>query len=280
MNKPTFFSLHALLPQHTLSRFLGWLADRPLGFVTRTAIRWFIKHYGVNMNEAAISDYRQYRTFNDFFSRPLKTSARPLASEGILSPVDGCVSEMGYLNKDQILQAKNHHYTVGALLADEKRAALFEDGAFLTAYLAPKDYHRIHMPCFGKLTEMHHIPGRLFSVNPKSVNAVTALFARNERVVCWFETDHGPMVMIMVGAMIVGSIATVWHGIVTPPTKRTVSSIHYPNHNLAFAAGDEVGHFRLGSTVILLFPKEKISWDIAEKSEKILRVGHKIAKWR
>lgn len=278
MNKSTSVWLHRFIAQHALSRTMGFLADRAWGAVTHRAIHAFIKHYQVNMQEAAQEDYRAYDTFNDFFTRHLKANARPLAAEtnAIVSPVDGTISEIGQMAGDQLLQAKGCYYSVASLLGDEERAKSFHQGHFLTAYLAPKDYHRIHMPIDGRLVEMVHVPGRLFSVNAASVQAVPQLFARNERVVCLFETAVGPLAMVMVGAMIVGSVVTTWHGVVTPPTKRRVSVWNYREENKVFRRGEEVGYFKLGSTVILLFVKNAMRWDNIYSAQNKLLVGKKI----
>jgi phosphatidylserine decarboxylase len=278
MNKPTSVWLHKFIAQHTLSRAMGFLADQAWGPITHRGIRAFIRRYNVNMQEAAIEDYRAYPTFNAFFTRHLKTGVRPLATEtnAIISPVDGAISEIGEIADDQILQAKGCYYSVASLLADKNHAKAFHQGRFLTAYLAPKDYHRIHMPIDGRLLEMVHVPGRLFSVNSASVQAVPQLFARNERVICLFETAVGPMAMVMVGAMIVGSISTAWHGVVTPPTKRAISVWNYREENKEFMRGEEVGYFKLGSTVILLFAKDSISWEKNYQANSVLRFGEKI----
>lgn len=268
--------LHKFLPQHALSRLMGFLADRRWGCVTRKAIQAFIRRYQVDMQEAAEPDYRAYSTFNDFFTRPLRAGARPFASESnaVISPVDGFVSETGPLDEGRLLQAKGQYYSAASLLGGTERAVPFQKGSFFTAYLAPKNYHRIHMPIAGRLTEMIHIPGRLFSVNQASVQHVPQLFARNERVVCLFETAVGPMAVIMVGAMIVGSIATVWHGVVTPPTQKKISTWTYRDDK-KFERGDEIGHFKLGSTVILLFPEQAMDWE-SFAPNAVLRLGEKI----
>ncbi len=275
--------LHKFLPQHALSRIAGWFADRRWGAVTRWVIRIFIRRYKVDMKEALQEDYRSYPTFNAFFTRHLKSDLRPIVSDStaIASPVDGVVSEMGDLQNVNILQAKNRFYTVDDLLGgNSEHAALFRDGHFLTAYLAPKNYHRIHMPIDGRLLEMIHVPGRLFSVNAASVEYVPNLFARNERVVCLFETKAGLMAMVMVGAMIVGSINTVWHGTVTPPTKSSVSVWGYREENFEIQRGQEVGHFKMGSTVIVLFQKNKIQWNLNFKSGQMIHYGEMMGALR
>ena len=280
MAKQSSVKLHKFLPHHALSLVVGWLTDRRWQWLKNPFIAWFIKRYGVDMSEAQQPDYRQYATFNEFFTRRLTAGARPLDanSNTIISPVDGVISELGQLSSERILQAKGKFYNVSALLGGSvKHAAAFQDGAFLTAYLAPKDYHRIHMPITGRLLEMIHVPGRLFSVNPISVTEIDHLFARNERAICLFDTALGPMAMVIVGAMLVGSIVTVWQGQVTPPTRKAVRCFHYRAENITVARGDEVGHFKMGSTVILLFAKNSIAWNEHLTAASILKLGEVIA---
>lgn len=270
-----------LIPQHCLSQLMGKLANAQAGALTRFAIKQFIAHYRVNMNEAKINDYREFKSFNDFFTRELKSDARIMPSDpqAFISPVDGCVSECGQIEKDQLLQAKGAYFNLRDLLGcDEKLAKVFEDGQFLTAYLSPKDYHRFHMPIAGKLTQMIYVPGKLFSVNPSSVKNVPGLFARNERVICIFETDIGKVALIAVGAMIVGSIAMKWHGIVAPQEKRDIQTWHYDAQSIQFDRGDEVGHFRLGSTVIVLTEKDKLKWDSVVSPESLLKLFDPLCK--
>ncbi|MEY2838200.1 MAG: phosphatidylserine decarboxylase [Pseudomonadota bacterium] len=234
----------------------GRLANIQGGPLTTRFIEWFVRRYGVNMQEAANPDMASYASFNEFFSRPLKAGARPLAQSDWVSPVDGAISQFGAIQADQIFQAKGHQYTTRALVGgDAALAAQFQDGHFATLYLSPKDYHRIHMPCAGRLTRMIYVPGELFSVNPATARGVPGLFARNERVVCVFDTPYGPMVLTLVGATIVGSMATTWHGIVNPPRTRKVREWRYEGQAIDFKQGDEMGRFLLGSTVVMLFPK-------------------------
>lgn len=273
--------LQNLIPQHTLSHWLGKLADGKWGALTQWGIKQFIAHYNVTMSEAKIADYREFESFNAFFTRELKPGARMFASEdkAILSPVDGCVSECGYLQNDQLLQAKGAYFNVLDLCGGDKAvASYFNNGAFLTAYLSPRDYHRFHLPLAGKLTQMIYVPGKLFSVNPSSVKNVPGLFARNERVICIFETEIGKVALIAVGAMIVGSISTQWHGIVAPQKKREIQQWRYDNQTIAFDRMGEIGHFRLGSTVILLFEQNKVSFDSAVVAGKSLQLGELIAR--
>ena len=246
-----------LLPKQALTALAGAIASRPWGAMTTSKIRWFVQRYGVNMAEAANPDIASYPTFNEFFTRPLKPGARPLAMAPLICPVDGAISQFGRIERDQIFQAKGHHYSTTALLGgDAALAAEYQDGYFATLYLSPKDYHRIHMPCEGRLRRMIYVPGALFSVNPTTARGVPGLFARNERVVCVFDGDGGPFVLVLVGATIVGSMATVWHGVVNPPRPGRVLEWRYEGDKaVALKQGAEMGRFLLGSTVVMLFPQ-------------------------
>ncbi len=255
-----------LIPKQALTALAGSFARAALGSTTTSVIRWFVQRYNVNMAEAANPNIASYATFNDFFTRALKTGARPLAQAPWLCPVDGAISQIGAIESDQIFQAKGHSYSTTALVGgDRTLAAQFENGHFATIYLSPRDYHRIHMPCDGVLRRMIYVPGDLFSVNPTTARGVPGLFARNERVVCVFDTPHGAMVLVLVGATIVGSMATVWHGVVNPPRTGTLWEKHYENKEgkegkegkdaITLRQGDEMGRFMLGSTVVMLFPQ-------------------------
>jgi phosphatidylserine decarboxylase len=267
-----------LIPQHGLSRLIGALANWSCPRFKNWAIKKYIQHYQVNMQEAKIEDYREFPCFNEFFIRELKPELRPLAPEpnALLCPVDGRISELGKIEDQRLFQAKNQYYDLQALVGDKDLADQFRNGAFLTAYLAPRDYHRIHMPIAGKLKKMLHIPGKLFSVNPPTVASIPHLFTRNERVVSVFSTEMGPMAVIAVGAIIVGGISTQWHGLVTPPSSRSVSMWDYTNADVQFERGQEMGHFQLGSTVILLFAKNKMQWLENLKANETLKMGEKI----
>jgi len=250
-----------LLPKQALTSFAGAVAGWRGGSATTALIRWFIGRYGVNMAEAAEPDPAAYASFNDFFTRALKPGVRPLASAELVCPVDGAVSQSGPIDDGRILQAfieaKRHDYTTTALLGgDSALAAHFHGGHFATLYLSPRDYHRIHMPCAGRLLRMVHVPGALFSVNPATARGVPGLFARNERVVCVFEAADGkPWVLVLVGATIVGSMATVWHGVINPPRTGTLREWAYQDQRIELAQGAEMGRFLLGSTVVMLFPQ-------------------------
>lgn len=268
------------LPQHALSRVTHWLTRREWSAFKDWSIRDFIRRFGVDMSEAAEPEVRAYPTFNAFFTRSLRAGARPMAMEAdaVVSPVDGAVSQIGVIEGGRIFQAKGRWFSTLELLGgDEAAAAVFKDGAYTTLYLSPKDYHRIHMPVAGRLYKMLHVPGRLFSVNPPTTRAVPRLFARNERVVCLFDTDIGPMALVMVGAMNVASIETVWAGEITPPQRRSVRAWDYKDGEVQLDKGAEAGRFNMGSTVILLFAKDRIRWDVAYGPNSPVRMGRKIA---
>ncbi len=279
-----------LLPKLALTRLMGRLAGAQAGAATTAVIRWFIQRYGVNMAEAAEPDPAAYPTFNQFFTRALRDGARPLAPRGLLCPVDGAISQIGAIEGGAIVQAKGHGYTAQALLGgDAALAARFEGGAFATLYLSPRDYHRIHMPAAGVLRQMVHVPGELFSVNPSTARGVPGLFARNERVVCVFEglADDGcggllagkPFVMVLVGATIVGSMATRWHGVVNPPRPGSLRCWDYSGDTAPrLARGEEMGRFLLGSTVVLLLPPLGWRFDGAWLTGDGIRMGAAMAE--
>ncbi|MDP5239296.1 archaetidylserine decarboxylase [Uliginosibacterium sp. 31-16] len=263
-----------LLPKQALTELAGRFASAQLGGLTTRVIRWFVGRYQVNMAEAANPDIASYASFNDFFTRALKPGARPLAAADLVCPVDGAISQFGKIERDQIFQAKGHRYSTTALVGgDAALAAQFQDGDFATLYLSPRDYHRIHMPCDGRLTRMIHVPGELFSVNPTTARGVPGLFARNERVVCVFESAQGPFVLVLVGATIVGSMATVWHGQVNPPRSKEVREWRYEGQQIDLKQGDEMGRFLLGSTVVMLFPKATRDFNPAWQPGGALRMG-------
>jgi phosphatidylserine decarboxylase len=263
-----------LMPKQLLTLLAGRFANARMGRFTTAVIRRFVGRYGVNMQEAANPDIASYASFNEFFTRPLREGARPLANAHLICPVDGAISQFGAIEHDSIFQAKGHSYTTTALVGgDAALAALFDDGSFATLYLSPKDYHRIHMPYTGRLRRMIHVPGELFSVNPTTARGVQGLFARNERVVCVFDSDIGPFVLTLVGATIVGSMATVWHGVVNPPRPGTVREWRYDDQEIVLQKGEEMGRFLLGSTVVMLFPKNTLNFNPQWQPTKPLRMG-------
>lgn len=277
-----FIASQYLLPHHTLSRLVGCVAECRQSWLKYPLISAFIKRYQVNMDEAKVKDIGAFAHFNDFFTRELVEGARPLdSSEGaILCPADGAISQLGPIEHGRIFQAKGHSYSALELLGgDAERAAPFMGGEFATVYLSPKDYHRVHMPLAGTLKEMIYVPGRLFSVNQCTAENVPELFARNERVACIFDTERGPMAVVLVGAMIVASIETVWAGMVTPP-KRQLRSWRYdasargPIH---LEKGAEMGRFKLGSTAIVLFGKDQVQWAEELSAGSTVRMGQKLA---
>ncbi len=263
-----------LLPKQALTALAGKFAGAEAGSLTTGFIRWFAGRYGVDMNEAAEPDITTYKTFNAFFTRALKDGARPFADADFLCPVDGAISQFGAIERDQIFQAKGHRYSTTALVGgDRELASRFENGSFATLYLSPRDYHRIHMPCEGRLTRMIHVPGALFSVNPTTARGVPGLFARNERVVCVFDTAQGPFVLTLVGATIVGSMATVWHGVVNPPRPGVLREWRYDDQNIVLKKGEEMGRFLLGSTVVMLFPKDTLAFNPDWAPARAIRMG-------
>lgn len=269
-----------LLPKQALTRLGGAIASARGGAMTTSLIRWFIARYGVNMAEAANPDPLAYPTFNEFFTRALAPGARPIADADLVCPVDGAISQLGAIEGDAILQAKGHSYTVQALVGgDADLARPFLGGHFATLYLSPKDYHRIHMPCAGTLRRMIHVPGALFSVNPLTARGVPGLFARNERVVCVFDgADGRPFVLVLVGATVVGSMATVWHGVVNPPRPGTFRDWRYEGAEaVTLDRGAEMGRFLLGSTVVLLFPAGPLAFNPAWTPGATIRMGEAMA---
>jgi phosphatidylserine decarboxylase len=268
-----------LLPKQALTLFAGKVARARAGVLTTRLIRWFIGRFRVNMAEAANPDPAAYATFNDFFTRALAPGARPIAQADWVSPVDGAISQFGAIDGDAILQAKGHSYTVQALVGgDAELARPFLNGHFATLYLSPKDYHRIHMPCRGTLRRMIHVPGDLFSVNPTTARGVPGLFARNERVVCAFDNARAPFALVLVGATIVGSMATVWHGVVNPPRPGTVRDWRYDGASaITLEQGDEMGRFLLGSTVVLLMPAGTPAFNADWRPGRAIALGETMA---
>jgi phosphatidylserine decarboxylase len=267
-----------LYPKQALTTFAGWVAGKERGAVTTWIIRRFVAKYGVDMGEALDSDIASYPSFNAFFTRALKPGVRPIAEADLVSPVDGAISQFGPIEGDQIFQAKGHRYSTTALVGgDAALAAQFAHGSFATLYLSPKDYHRIHMPCDGRLLRMVYVPGELFSVNPVTARGVPGLFARNERVVCIFESARGPFVLVLVGATIVGSMATVWHGVVNPPRGGELREWRYDDRQVVLRQGEEMGRFLLGSTVVMLFPPPSLRFDPTWSPARAVRLGEPMA---
>jgi phosphatidylserine decarboxylase len=274
-----FVLLQYLLPQHPISRLIHWFVRLRIQWLKNLVGRWFIRHFNVNMADAVEEDITAYPDFNSFFTRALKPELRPLASESnaVLSPVDGTVSQAGFIEGDAIFQAKGHRFSLQTLLGGSASwQSQFKDGLFATLYLSPRDYHRIHMPLTGTLKEVIHVPGRLFSVNPVTTCKVPGLFARNERVACLFDTTHGPMGMVLVGAINVASIETVWQGVITPPAGKHIQSWDYSDKHVVLEAGEEMGRFNMGSTVILLFPPNRVEWDDSLMADAPVRIGELI----
>ncbi|WCM27864.1 archaetidylserine decarboxylase [Sphingomonas sp. QA11] len=267
--------LQYLLPKQRLTIFAGRIAGAQGSAMTLPLIRWFVRKYGVDMTEAENPDIASYSSFNEFFTRPLKTGVRPLAAADFICPVDGAISQFGTIDDDQILQAKGHRFTTTELVGgDTSLAALFRHGSFANLYLSPRDYHRLHMPCDGTLTRMIYVPGALFSVNPTTARGVPKLFARNERVVCVFESrEYGPFVMVLVGATIVGSMATVWHGVVNPKRTGKVAEWAYADQDIVLKKGQEMGRFLLGSTIVMLFRQGTVAFSKDWAPERPVRLG-------
>ncbi|WP_144095010.1 archaetidylserine decarboxylase [Croceicoccus sediminis] len=267
--------LQYLLPKQGLTTFAGRVAGARGGSMTTALIRTFVGKYGVDMNEAENPDIASYATFNEFFTRPLKAGARPLAEADFVCPVDGAISQFGAIDDHHIFQAKGHRFTTADLLGgDAALADRFRHGSFANLYLSPKDYHRLHMPCDGTLTQMIYVPGALFSVNPTTARGVPNLFARNERVVCMFNSpEHGVFAMVLVGATIVGSMETVWHGVVNPKRTGRVAHWDYADGEVRLNKGEEMGRFLLGSTIVMLFERGTIAFNRDWTPERPVRLG-------
>ncbi|OGT30062.1 MAG: phosphatidylserine decarboxylase [Gammaproteobacteria bacterium RIFCSPHIGHO2_12_FULL_35_23] len=257
-----FIIFQYLLPHHGLSRLIGVLMNSRKPWLKNRLIKWFIKRYQVDMSIAVIQNINDYKTFNDFFTRQIIPAARPFTFNplNLISPAEGCISQVGGIEQNKILQAKGKVFTLETLFACSKTAKMFNNGRFITVYLSPRDYHRVHMPVSGQLIKMVYVPGRIFSVNPVTTENIPNLFARNERAICLFETEVGPMAVVLVGAMLVASIHTRWQGCVTPAAKSTITAFDYQHTNIFLKQGDELGYFCLGSTVILLFQENSFSW--------------------
>ncbi|SCY19123.1 phosphatidylserine decarboxylase [Basfia succiniciproducens] len=269
------------MPQIYLTQIAGWFANKRWGAVTHFVIKMFAKKYNVHMAEAAKPNFSDYVTFNEFFIRQLKEYARPINqnTDALCLPADGKISQCGHIDDELLLQAKGHSFSLRDLLAgDEELTRLFKDGEFVTTYLSPRDYHRVHMPCNGTIRKMIYVPGELFSVNPFLNTHIPNLLARNERVICLFDTDFGPMVQILVGATITASISTVWEGVINPPRTGDIRTWTYEGQSaVSLAKGQEMGAFQLGSTVINLFPKNAVKLADYLQVDTVTRVGEILA---
>lgn len=281
MQTKLFIALQYLVPQRALSRLVGRLAESRIPVLKNLFIRWFVQRYQVNMAEAEQTECTAYQSFNDFFTRALKAGARPIvAGEKLLSgPADGAISQLGAIYNGRIFQAKGQEYSLLELVGgDQAVAAPFADGNFATVYLSPKDYHRVHMPIAGRLMRTVYVPGELFSVNTATAAKVPRLFARNERLVCIFDTAAGPMAMILVGAMIVAGIETVWAGQVTPPSRKIFTQNYAAQQPPQLQKGEEMGRFKLGSTVIMLFGADRVRWLESLNAETPVRMGEQFGE--
>lgn len=267
--------LQHVLPKRGLTMLAGRFAGAEGNALTPGVIRWFVRKYGVDMSEAENPDLASYPSFNAFFTRPLKAGARPLASAAFVCPVDGAISQFGEIDDHHILQAKGHRFTTTELVGgDAALAAQFRHGSFANLYLSPRDYHRLHMPCDGRLARMIYVPGALFSVNPVTARGVPNLFARNERVVCLFDSpEHGPFAMVLVGATIVGSMATTWHGVVNAKRSGRIAEWSYADRDIVLRQGEEMGRFLLGSTIVMLFQRDAIAFNRDWAPERAVRLG-------
>ena len=273
-----FVALQRLLPQHALSRLIARAAESKMPWLKNRLIERAIAAFDINIDEAESSDLDDYENFNSFFTRALKDGARPIDQDtnALVSPADGAVSQSGPITKERIIQAKGSDYSAGRLLGNTEEAKLYTDGAFTTIYLSPKDYHRVHMPIAGTLISTRYIPGDLFSVNDKTAQALPGLFARNERLVCQFDSELGQFALVFVGAMLVAGIETVWGGFETPG-RGAVRNADFSGRDLSFDKGEEIGRFKFGSTVILLFQRDKIDWQDSFVPQAPVQMGEKIA---
>ncbi len=270
--------LQYLLPHHFLTAIINKLARVKTRWFKNAMINFIAKRFSVDWSEALLTKPDDYPHFNAFFTRRLKPGVRPLATEenALLCPVDGAISSFGSIREGRVFQAKGQDFSCAELLADHEQASAFKNGEYITIYLSPKDYHRIHMPMAGNLTQMTHIPGRLFSVAPYTVDAVPRLFARNERSAHHFESEYGAHALVLVGAMLVASMETVWHGVLNPPRAKQVKYFNYSEGEVALQRGAEMGRFNMGSTVILLFPENSLRWNSDLVPGKLVRMGESL----
>ena len=265
--------LQFLIPQHLLSKLMFRFARIQIPWIKNTFTSWFVSTYKVNLKEAKLQDINEYKHFNDFFTRALKANSRPISDSKVVSPVDGVVSQLGSIEESLIVQAKGKKFSVEALLANQSKKNLYT--SFATIYLSPKDYHRIHMPLDGSLKSMKYIPGKLFSVNQNTVNNIDQVFARNERLVCYFDTEFGEIALVMVGAIFVGSMETSWEGQITPPYTKSIKKYDYDSRQIELSKGEELGRFNMGSTVILVLPKESPKLNL--ETGQVLNMGQSIS---
>lgn len=270
--------LQYLLPQHSLSRLVANIANCRTPLIKNLIIKQYRKFYRIDMADMLEPNPVNYPTFNDFFTRALKPGARPITNDKktIISPVDGKIEQIGQANINQLISAKGKNFTLEQLLACDKEAKRFYNANFAVIYLAPSDYHRIHMPISGKLCAMRYIPGKLFSVNPKTVNSIPDVFAKNERVIITFNTIFGTMIMVLVGAMIVGSIETTWAGVVMPNGQKNIMNWDYTKQEIIFEHGSEIAKFKLGSTAILLFPEKTMRWNQTIQKDDLIKMGQNL----
>jgi len=267
-----------LMPHRLLSRIVRWATRWTFAPWKNFLIRTIVKHYNVNLDEAETADLAAYPNFNAFFTRPLKSGARPIDADpdAILCPADGRISQVGPIEQGRIFQAKGFDFGTGELLGDDARAAVYHDGSFVTVYLSPRDYHRVHIPLAGELVETVHIPGRIFSVAPFAIASIPRLFARNERLVCHFDSALGPFAVVLVGAMLVSGIATVWGGVEVPPYAHSVVQRNWRGRGIWLKRGAELGRFEMGSTVIVLLPAKLGRFSPQLKAEQAVKVGQKV----
>lgn len=273
-----FVALQRLLPKHALSRLIAKAAESQTVWLKNALIERAIASFDINIDEAESDDINDYKNFNSFFTRALKDGVRPIDNDdqAVVSPADGAVSQAGPINHHKIIQAKGSDYSVSRLLGDSQQAKSYENGSFATIYLSPRDYHRVHIPAAGKLISTRYIPGDLFSVNDQTAQALPNLFARNERLVCEFESENGNFVVVFVGAMLVAGIETVWGGFETPG-RGAIRETDFSDRDLSYKKGDEIGRFKFGSTVILLFPEDRIRWQDSLMPQADVQMGEKIA---
>tara|TARA_B110000879_G_scaffold212091_1_gene306912 strand:+ start:13985 stop:14836 length:852 start_codon:yes stop_codon:yes gene_type:complete len=273
-----FVALQRLLPKHALSRLIAKAAESQRPWLKNALIERAIASFDINIDEAESSDLDDYKNFNSFFTRALKEGVRPIDGDAkaIVSPADGAVSQAGPINHQRIIQAKGSDYSASRLLGNSQQAKSYENGSFATIYLSPRDYHRVHIPAAGKLLSTRYIPGDLFSVNDQTAQALPNLFARNERLVCEFESEIGNFVVVFVGAMLVAGIETVWGGYETPGPG-AIRETDYSDRDLNYTKGDEIGRFKFGSTVVMLFQEDKISWQDSLMPQTDIQMGEKIA---